>query len=69
MVGELIRLPPVPKTPRAKFQREALKFIRRLYGPKRLANAIVRKALSSGAHRILVDGLRQKATLLALTRQ
>ena len=69
LVAQLIGLPPVPKTPRAKFQSEALRFIKRADGPKRLASAILKKANSYPADRILVDGVRQKKTLLELKRQ
>jgi predicted NUDIX family phosphoesterase/dephospho-CoA kinase len=69
IVGQLIRLPPVPTTSRAKFQREAFKFIKRADGPKRLAKAILKKADSYRAARVLVDGVRHKKTLLELKRQ
>jgi predicted NUDIX family phosphoesterase/dephospho-CoA kinase len=69
VVAELIVLPPVTKTPRETFQREALKFISRRAGPKRLARAILLKAALRPTDRILVDGVRQKTTLFELKRQ
>ena len=69
VVARLIGLPPVPKTPRAKFQQEALKFIRRSDGPKRLARAILDHARSYAGGRILVDGVRQRKTLIELKEQ
>jgi predicted NUDIX family phosphoesterase/dephospho-CoA kinase len=69
IVAELIGLPAVPKTSRETFQREALKFIKRRAGPKRLARAILLKAKLYPTDRILVDGVRHKNTILELKRQ
>lgn len=69
VVARLLGIPPVPKTPRELFQSKAMKFISRARGPKRLATAILRQARTCNTPRVLVDGIRQKETLIALKEQ
>ncbi|NOS70152.1 MAG: NUDIX domain-containing protein [Verrucomicrobia bacterium] len=64
----LLRIPPVPQTPRLEFLSKALKFIKTPTGPDRLATAMWEKAKALGQSRVLVDGIRNRATLDALRR-
>lgn len=66
IVAGLLGLPAVPSTPRAEFQEKAWAFISRPDGPARLARAIKRVADLSSSGRVLVDGVRQLATLDSL---
>jgi predicted NUDIX family phosphoesterase/dephospho-CoA kinase len=66
VVAGLLGIPPVPKTSRELFQSKAKTFISRSNGPKRLARAILRLAKRCNTPRVLVDGIRQKETLIAL---
>jgi len=66
IVAKLIGLPPVPETPRAKFQEEALRFIQTPDGPRVLGKAICDAVPLTGCDRVLVDGIRQKETLKCL---
>jgi predicted NUDIX family phosphoesterase len=68
VVAEILGIPPVPESPREVFQRKAWDFIREPEGPSRLAKAIWRHALSSSDQRVLVDGIRQRATLEELRK-
>jgi predicted NUDIX family phosphoesterase len=63
VVAELLGIPPVPTTPRAEFQARAWTFISQSNGPKRLARRLAELVGSSSSDRILVDGLRQRATV------
>lgn len=66
IVAQLLGIPPVPATPRREFQEKAWKFITDPTGPQRLANRLVEIAHTLGSPRILIDGLRQRATLESL---
>lgn len=68
VLAGLLRRPPVVEDKRASFQAEALRFISRPTGPALLAAAIAQAAAASGSPRVVVDGLRQRATLDALRR-
>jgi dephospho-CoA kinase len=68
LLGDILGLPPVPNTPRADFQRAALKFIRSADGPAKLAKAISRRAQRVERSRILVDGIRNRLTLIELEK-
>jgi hypothetical protein len=63
LVAEIIGVPPVPDTPREKFQVLANAFITTDDGPDRLAEAIVGKMAGAKNGRVLVDGVRQRKTL------
>jgi predicted NUDIX family phosphoesterase len=63
VVAELLGIPPVPRTPRAEFQIRAWEFISTRDGPERLASRLLALARGKNTLRILVDGLRQRATL------
>lgn len=63
VMGELLGVPPVPKTPRAEFQSLAWTFISAPEGPTRLAKRLVDLVTNQDSPRILVDGIRQRATL------
>ncbi len=63
VVAEILGVPPVPQTPRSEFQRLAWGFISEPAGPKCLARRLLKTAQEKNAARILVDGLRQRATL------
>lgn len=68
VLSKLMSIPPVPQSDRAIFQSAAWKFIERLDGPRLLAKAILSEAKSVEGS-VLVDGLRQKATISELRRQ
>ena len=63
LVARLLGVPPVPRTPRELFQEMAMQFIATANGPDRLAAAIAERVARSDNPRILVDGIRQPATL------
>jgi predicted NUDIX family phosphoesterase/ABC-type cobalamin/Fe3+-siderophores transport system ATPase subunit len=63
VMAELRDIPAVPETSRSEFQIKAWRFIQTPDGPKRLAMRLVEMANVADAPRILVDGLRQRATL------
>ncbi len=68
LVADLLSIPPVPKTKREVFQKKAWKFIQKKKGPQMLAEAIWRKVKELDNPKILVDGIRQKATFQELCR-
>lgn len=63
VVAQLLGIPPVPKTPRNQFQEKAWKFISTDSGPESLARRLLEIARDHNGPRILIDGLRQRATL------
>jgi predicted NUDIX family phosphoesterase/dephospho-CoA kinase len=63
VVAQLLGVPPVPKTPRNQFQLLAWEFIRNPAGPQRLAHRVLEIASTLKSPRILIDGLRQRATV------
>lgn len=63
VMAELLGVPPVPETSRSEFQIQAWRFIQTSDGPSRLASRIIEMANSEDAPRVLVDGIRQRATL------
>ena len=72
VVAELIGKSPITpegESERPSFQERAVEFIRSQEGPKRLARAIWREVEESGHDRIVIDGVRQQATLEALARE
>jgi len=69
VLAGLLGIPPVPTTPRAEFQRLAFEFIATPAGPATLARALLNEASASGNDRVLVDGIRQLATLDELRKQ
>jgi predicted NUDIX family phosphoesterase len=69
ILARLLNLPPVPQTPREVFQRRAWAFISSSDGHKALARAIAEQVRSGNHAHILVDGLRQRATLNALASE
>ena len=66
VLASILKIPPVPKTPRLDFQHRAWKFISKASGPKELARGIARIVNAMDSDRIIVDGLRQKTTLACL---
>jgi predicted NUDIX family phosphoesterase/dephospho-CoA kinase len=68
VVAELLGIPPVPRTPRQEFQRRAWKFISAPNNSTRFAKRLLELAKAHGAARILIDGIRQRATLDNLKR-
>lgn len=66
VVADLLGIPPVPETTRLAFQEAAWRLVREPSGPERLAQALLRAAARSGARRVVIDGVRQLATLRAL---
>lgn len=63
VLAGLLKIPPVPATPREEFQRRAWEFITRKDGPRRLASALDAAITAYGAKRVVIDGIRQAATL------
>ena len=61
----LLDLAPIPATPRAVFQTRAWEFISSPDGPQRLGCALAEAANRAGG-RVLIDGIRQNATLEVL---
>jgi predicted NUDIX family phosphoesterase len=68
IVASLIGVPPVPVTPRQTFQELAWQFISQPHGPERLAQRLLDVAACKDNPRLLVDGVRQKATISSLRR-
>jgi predicted NUDIX family phosphoesterase/dephospho-CoA kinase len=68
IVAEILGIPPVPKTRREVFQTKAWKFIRQPDGPLRLAQAIWKRVQGDPTDRVLIDGIRQRATLHELRK-
>jgi predicted NUDIX family phosphoesterase/dephospho-CoA kinase len=68
VLAELLGVAPVPETPRKIFQQKAWEFISHKDGPEILANALVEAAGKLGTNNVIVDGIRQQATLDALRR-
>lgn len=68
VMAELLRVPPIPQTPREDFQRQAWEFIGSPNGPARLAEGIIRRVSQTASSRILIDGIRQKETFVELRR-
>jgi len=66
VVAQLLGIPPVPHTPRQDFQEKAWRFITSDSGPESLALRLLEIARDHNAPRILIDGLRQRATLNCL---
>jgi predicted NUDIX family phosphoesterase len=63
IVAEILGIPPVPESPRDVFQRKAWDFIRQPTGPARLAQGIWKHVLAGSSDRVLIDGIRHRATL------
>ena len=66
VLAHLLKMPPVPDTPREVFQQAAWSFIGTVNGPQLLAAAIWEEVLASNKGKVLIDGLRQRRTLEAL---
>jgi predicted NUDIX family phosphoesterase/dephospho-CoA kinase len=63
ILASLLKIPPVPDTPRHEFQSAAWSFINTPLGPKHLAEAIWDELARLDSDRILVDGIRQRSTI------
>ncbi len=63
VLAHLLGLPPVPETPRDVFQAAAGDFIVRPHGPEELASAVHAAVQACSSARVLVDGIRHRATL------
>lgn len=68
IVADILGIPPVAEYGREKFQVKAGEFIKRSDGPQRLADAIWARAQQYPSGRVLVDGIRQRATLNCLRK-
>jgi predicted NUDIX family phosphoesterase/adenylate kinase family enzyme len=66
VVAKLASVAPVPKTPRHQFQQKAWEFISSPGGPGRLASELLKLVRAKQSERVLIDGLRQRATLTEL---
>ena len=65
VLASLLGVEPIPVTPRDEFQERAWEFVRKPGAARRLAEAIIEEAVSEPG-RIVIDGVRQRATLDAL---
>jgi predicted NUDIX family phosphoesterase len=63
LLSGIIKVPPVPQTPRDVFSRKAWAFIQSADGPRRFAQAISHAIRAAQHPRILIDGIRQHSTL------
>ena len=68
VLAGLLNLPPVPETPREVFQTAAHEFISEDSGPENLAKALLQAAESVDSGKVIIDGIRQLATLECLKR-
>lgn len=66
VLAELSGLPPVTEATRPEFQHRAWEFIQAPNGPEVLASAIWERVVAYEGARVLVDGVRQRQTLLSL---
>ncbi len=66
VLAKLLAAPPVPRTRRNNFQKKALQFIKSPDGPLKLATAISAVIQKIKKDKIVVDGIRHRATLDAL---
>jgi predicted NUDIX family phosphoesterase/dephospho-CoA kinase len=66
VLANLLEISPVPETPRKQFQKIAWNFISMADGPRYLADALYDEAMKHGGDRVIIDGIRQLATLDAL---
>lgn len=66
IIARMLRLPPIPRTSRGRFQAAAIKFINSKSGPRRLAREISKIADSVEGPRVVVDGIRHRETLRLL---
>jgi predicted NUDIX family phosphoesterase len=63
VIAEILKIPPIPQSSRKEFQRKAWAFIRKPGGPARLARVLWDRVQESKSERVLIDGIRQPATL------
>lgn len=63
VLARILKTPPVPKTSRLDFQNRAWKFISKASGPERFGREIARIVNAMDSDRIVLDGIRHKATL------
>lgn len=68
VLAKLLKVPPVPTTPRTTFDDLAWKFITKPNGPAELAAAIWKQAESIKSSRVVIDGIRQIETFRALQK-
>ena len=65
VVAKLLRIPPVPSTPRDNFQNRSWRLISSKSGPSRLAAALLKETEQS-EQKALIDGIRQRETIQRL---
>lgn len=68
VLAKLLKVPPVPLTSREVFQNLAWEFIKKEGGLRALAEAMWKEAKALSSTKILIDGIRQKATLEQLRK-
>jgi hypothetical protein len=66
VLAQLLSVPPIPQSSREEFQERAMSFISQPEGPQKLAQALVSAANAIGQAGVVIDGIRQRATLLQL---
>ena len=65
----LMQTPPIQEIGREEFQKRAERFIRQTTGPQRLASALGRLVAEASSSRVIIDGIRQPETFMALGDQ
>jgi predicted NUDIX family phosphoesterase len=68
IVAEILGIPPVPQSSREDFQGKAWEFIRDGNGPTQLAQGIWEYVKVESNPRVVIDGIRQRATLEELRK-
>ncbi len=68
VLASILKVPPVPQTPREEFQDLAWNFINTEKGPQILAEAMWEEAKALSCPKVLIDGIRQKNTLEHIKR-
>lgn len=68
VLAKLMRVQPIPATPRYVFQSHADAFISRAEGPEELGRALALEASVHKSGKVLIDGVRHPETLEALRR-
>ena len=66
VLARILRIPPVPEASRTDFQNRSWKFISKASGPEKFGRELARIVNATDSDRIVLDGLRQKATLECL---
>jgi len=69
VLASLLKVPPVPKTPREDFQAPAWEYISSPQGTENFAAALLEQVEKTKAEYVVIDGIRQLDTLTALRKK